>query len=77
MIDLDSIIIDRSEAQKCKRVDVLREELKGLGYSVVASSWLVALQVQAKRISKEIGNGKAKTSRPHQGKARRAQVVTA
>lgn len=47
MIDL---IIDRSPAQKAKRVDILRIELKDLGYSVVSTSYLAGLMVQARRI---------------------------
>jgi hypothetical protein len=38
-----SKIIDRSEAQKAERVNVLRAELKDLGYSVVATSYLAIL----------------------------------
>lgn len=43
-------IIDRSPAQKAIRVDTLRAELKELGYSVVSTSYLTGLLVQAKRI---------------------------
>jgi hypothetical protein len=48
-LDLHNIIIDRSIAQKAKRVDVLRVELKTLGYSVVSTAYLAGLLVQAKR----------------------------
>ena len=43
-------IIDRSAAQKAQRVDILRAELKTLGYSVVSTRWLVGLIIQAKRM---------------------------
>ncbi len=43
-------IIDRSAKQKAMRVDVLRAELKDLGYSVVSTSYLAGLMVQARRI---------------------------
>jgi hypothetical protein len=47
MIDL---IIDKSPSQKAIRVDKLRAELKELGYSVVSTSYLAGLMVQARRI---------------------------
>jgi hypothetical protein len=48
-MNLSEIIIDRSAAQKIKRVETLRVELKSLGYSVVDSRYLAGLLVQAKR----------------------------
>lgn len=33
-------IIDRSPAQKLLRIEIMRLELKPLGYSVVQSGWL-------------------------------------
>jgi len=51
-MNLDAIIIDRNDKQKAARVDSLREELKGMGYSVVRSSYLSALMFQAKRLKR-------------------------
>jgi len=48
-MNLHEIIIDRSPAQKKLRVAALRDELKTLGYSVVATPYLAGLIVQAKR----------------------------
>ena len=44
------MVIERSPKQKAARVDTLRAELKHLGYSVVSTSYLNGLLVQAKRI---------------------------
>jgi len=52
MIDLSTIIIDRSLAQKIAHVDALRTELESLGYSVVLSTHLAALRFQAKRLQR-------------------------
>jgi hypothetical protein len=52
MTDLDTIIVDKSPAQKIARVDKLREELKPLGYSVVLTTYLAALVFQAKRLKR-------------------------
>lgn len=46
----NDLIIDRSPAQKARRVDELRAELKALGYSVVSTRWLAGLIVQARRL---------------------------
>lgn len=51
-MNLHSIIIDRKKAQKLARVDALRQELKPLGYTVVLTSYLVGLTVQAKRLKR-------------------------
>ena len=50
MIDLDSIIIDRSPKDKAAIVNMRREELKALGYAVIDSKYLAALMVQARRL---------------------------
>lgn len=42
-------IIDRSSAQKLIRVDKLRQELAGLGYSIVPTDWLRATIEGAQR----------------------------
>jgi hypothetical protein len=68
-------IIDRSMEQKRIRINMMREELKALGYSVVSTAWLVALQVQAKRISAEIRNEKTTDPNSHQGQAGRAEIL--
>lgn len=47
---MNNIIIERSDAQKAARIDALRAELKGLGYSVVLTTYLAALAYQAKRL---------------------------
>ena len=47
---MNNIVIDRSESQKAARIDALRAELKGLGYSVVLTTYLAALAYQAKRL---------------------------
>lgn len=47
---MNDSIIDRSPVQKALRVDRLRAELKDLGYSVVATSYLTGLMAQAKRL---------------------------
>lgn len=46
----ENLIIDRSEKQKLARIDSLRQELKPLGYTVVLTSYLAALTIQAKRL---------------------------
>lgn len=46
-VPLDAIV-DKSPAQKAMRVDVLRAELKALGYSVVVDSYLALLLIQAR-----------------------------
>lgn len=43
-------IIDKSPEQKAMRVNALRAELKDLGYSVVLTSYLMGLMVQARRV---------------------------
>jgi len=52
MIDISTIIIDRNDKQKSASVDRLREELKGMGYSVVLTTYLAALAFQAKRLKR-------------------------
>lgn len=43
------VIIDKSPKQKLRRISILRDELKPLGYSIVSSVYLAGLIVQAKR----------------------------
>jgi hypothetical protein len=43
MIDPMDLIIDRSPADKAKRLENMRAELVGLGYSIVTTEWLNAL----------------------------------
>lgn len=52
MIDLHSIIIDRSAKDKAALLNRRRDELKSLGYAVVDSRWLKGLMIQAKRLEK-------------------------
>lgn len=46
---MNNVIIERSEAQKAARIDALRAELKGMGLSVIETSVLAALIVEARR----------------------------
>jgi len=74
----DDPIIDRDLAQKCIRVDQLREELKALGYSVVSTRWLVGLQIQAKRLqATEVENEEAYNAGAYQSQDRSAQGIAA
>jgi hypothetical protein len=47
-MNLEDIIIDRSATEKAIRVDKLREELRGLGYSIIPTEALAALIVEAR-----------------------------
>jgi len=47
---MTDIIIDKSVKQKAARIDALRAELNGMGYSVVLTTYLSALSFQAKRL---------------------------
>jgi hypothetical protein len=46
MIDPMDLIIDRSPADKAKRLENMRAELVGLGYSIVTTEWLNALMAE-------------------------------
>ena len=48
-MNLYEIIIDMSERQKAIRVEKLRGELKGMGFSVIQTSVLTALIAEARR----------------------------
>jgi hypothetical protein len=48
-IDLYDFIVDRTDREKSIRVEKLRGELKGLGYSVIQTSVLTALITEARR----------------------------
>lgn len=63
MIDLDSIIIDRSAKDKAALISRRQCELRPLGYSVVNSEWLASLMANANWNGGS--NGKAKDSRSH------------
>lgn len=52
-MNLDDIIIDRSEAAKAAFVNKAREELKQMGYSVVLTDWLHLRMAEPVRKSKE------------------------
>ena len=48
-MNMFDIIIDKSPKQKLRRIALMREELKPLGYSIVSTVYLAGLIVQAKR----------------------------
>jgi hypothetical protein len=48
-MNIHDIIIDRSPAAKAAYIDKLREELKGMGLSVIETSVLAALIAEARR----------------------------
>jgi hypothetical protein len=39
-MNLENIIIDRSDLQKAIRVEILRIELSDLGFTVISTKWL-------------------------------------
>lgn len=63
MIDLDSIIIDRSASEKAALISRRQCELKPLGYSVVNSEWLASLMANANWNGGS--NGKAQAPRSY------------
>jgi len=48
-MNMFDVIIDKSPKQKLRRIALMREELKPLGYSIVSTVYLAGLIVQAKR----------------------------
>lgn len=48
-MNLDEIIIDRTDKEKAIRVEKLRGELKSMGLSVIETSVLTALIAEARR----------------------------
>ena len=48
-MNLHDIIVDRSTEEKEIRVDKLRQELRGLGYSIIQTQALTALIAEARR----------------------------
>lgn len=48
-MNLHDIIIDRTDREKVIRVEKLRGELKGMGYSIIQTSVLTALIAEARR----------------------------
>lgn len=46
--NLYDIIVDKTPEQKLARIDKLREELKGMGLSVIQTSVLAALIAEAR-----------------------------
>ena len=48
-INLNDIIIDRTPKEKEIRVDKLRQELRGFGYSIIQTEALAALIAEARR----------------------------
>lgn len=45
----ENLIIERSEDQKIARVNALRAELRGMGYSIIPTEALAALIAEARR----------------------------
>ena len=48
-MNMFDVIIDKSPKQKLRRIALMREELKPLGYSIVSTVYLAGLIVQARR----------------------------
>ena len=63
MIDLDTIIIDRSDKDKTALISRRQCELRPLGYSVVNSEWLASLMANANWNGGS--NGKTQAPRSH------------
>jgi hypothetical protein len=50
MINPMDLIIDRSPAEKAKRLENMRAELVGLGYSIVTTEWLNAVLAETPKV---------------------------
>lgn len=73
-MNLDDIIIDRSQDQKRLYVEKLRLELHSMGFSVVPTEWFKSMFWEAKLEKNRRSHETANNSHPHRSQGGGPQV---